>query len=338
MAMGTKENLGMIFTVVILIALIFTGYKIISPFILAILTAVIIAIAVSPLYKKLNRKVKNKNIAALIIVFSIIVFILIPLLFFANAMLQETINFYNTASSLDLSSLSDSIKDITGINADFERYFKETLLGTSNIFIESSAKIRAYILSGLANLFVLFFTLFFFIRDGKVLANKLKDAIPLKEKTKERLGKDIERSIHGLVVGLLIIALLEAIASFIGFYLFNVPNPLIWSFLVLILAMIPLIGPAFVWVPASIYLLIVGQNFDAIGLFIFSAIILSYIDNILRHQVISKTARTPQVLVLLGVFGGITIFGIPGIIIGPLILTILMVIYRIYEEEYVSKN
>ncbi len=338
MAMGTKENLGMIFTVVILIALIFTGYKIISPFILAILTAVIIAIAVSPLYKKLNRKVKNKNIAALIIVFSIIVFILIPLLFFANAMLQETINFYNTASSLDLSSLSDSIKDITGINADFERYFKETLLGTSNIFIESSAKIRAYILSGLANLFVLFFTLFFFIRDGKVLANKLKDAIPLKEKTKERLGKDIERSIHGLVVGLLIIALLEAIASFIGFYLFNVPNPLIWSFLVLILAMIPLIGPAFVWVPASIYLLIVGQNFDAIGLFIFSAIILSYIDNILRHQVISKTARTPQVLVLLGVFGGITIFGIPGIIIGPLILTILMVIYRIYEEEYVSKS
>jgi len=338
MAKGTKENLGIIFTVAILITLIFAGYKIISPFILAILTAVIIAIAVNPLYKKLNKKIRNKNISALIIVVSLIVFVLIPLLFLANAMLQETINFYNTASGLDLSDTSDKIKEITGINADFERYFKETLLSTSNIFIESSAKIRAYILSGIANLLVLFFTLFFFIRDGKILVNKLKDAIPIKEKTKERLSKDIERSIHGLVVGLLIIALLEAITAFIGFYLFNIPNPLIWSFLVLILAMIPLIGPAFIWIPASIYLLIVGQNFNAIGLFIYSVIILNYVDNILRHQVISKTAKTPPVLILWGILGGIIIFGIPGIIIGPLVLSILMALYRVYEEEYVSKS
>jgi len=338
MTTGTKENFGLIFTIVIFVALLFVGYKIISPFLIAVLSAIIIAIAVYPLYERLNKKVKNKNIAALTIILSLIFLILVPLLFFANAMLQETINFYNSASSLDLSSLSDKIKDITGINADFERYFKETVLGTSNIFIESSAKIRAYILSGLANLFVLFFTLFFFIRDGKSLVSKLKDAIPIKEKTKNRLNNDIKNSIQGLVVGLLIIALLEAIVAFIGFYLFNLPNPLIWSFLVLILAMIPLIGPMFIWLPASVYLLITGQNVDAIGLFIYSAIILSYIDNILRHQIMSKTAKTHQILVLLGVFGGITVLGIPGIIIGPLVLTILMVIYKIYEEEYVSKS
>lgn len=338
MAIKGKEEFGMIFMIALFIGLLFLGYKIISPFIIAILSSIIIAIAVHPLYKRINKKIKNKSIASLIVVSSIVIFIILPLLFFANSMLQETINFYNTASSLDLSSLSEKIKDITGINADFERYFKDTILNASNIFIESSAKIRAYILSGIINMFVLFFTLFFFIRDGKNIANKIKDVLPLKDKTKDRLNKEIVNSIQGLLVGLLIIALIEAIVAFIGFYLFNVPNPLIWSFLILILAMIPIVGPIFIWAPAAIYLLLMGQNIEAIGLFIYCTILIGYVDNILKHQVIGKTARTHQIVILLGVLGGIMYLGIPGIIIGPLALSILMVLYRIYEEEYVSKS
>ena len=140
------------------------------------------------------------------------------------------------------------------------------------------------------------------------------------------------------MIGLLIIALLEGILSFIGFYLFNIPNPLVWSFLVVILAMIPMLGPTLVYVPASIFLMITGQTVDGLMLLIYSAITLGYTDNIIRHQIIKKTSKVNQVIALIGVFGGIQLMGIPGIIVGPLILSLLVVIYNIYEEEYASKD
>ena len=141
-----------------------------------------------------------------------------------------------------------------------------------------------------------------------------------------------------LFLGLLIIALIEGALAFIGFYLFNIPTPLVWSFLIIILAMVPLLGPTLVYVPASIYLLVMGQNIEALLLFIYSVITLGYTDNILRHQIMNKTSKINQVALLVGVFGGIQTMGIPGIIIGPLALSLVVAMYRIYEEEYASKD
>ena len=333
-----KKEYGRLIIIASFIALLYISYKIISPFGTALLSSLILAIALQPVYKNLNKKIKNKNSAVLIILFSILFLVIIPLVFFANAMFQEMIELHNTAAQLDLSDTSESINEATGLNINFERYIKDTVYKVSNLFINSSSKITGYILGGLLNVFIIFFTLFFFLRDGKQIAKKLKDVIPFKERIKNKLEEDIVSSVRGLFLGLFIIALIEGIVAFIGFYLFNVPIPLVWSFLVIILAMVPLLGPTLVYIPVSLYLLLVGQTTDAILLFIYSVLTLGYVDNILRHQIISKTSKINQIALLIGVFGGIQVIGIPGIIIGPLVLSLVLAVYRIYEEEYASKS
>jgi predicted PurR-regulated permease PerM len=264
--------------------------------------------------------------------------VLVPLIFFTNAMFQETINLYNTASGMDLSEQSARLQEITNLNVNFERYFKETILKLSQTFITSTSEITGYILGGLLNVFIIFFSLFFFLRDGKLIMKKLRTIVPFRDKIKKRFETEVINSVRGLFLGLLIIALIEGIIAFIGFYLFNIPTPLVWAFIVIILAMVPLLGPTLVYVPASIYLLIMGQTADAILLFVYSVITLGYTDNILRHQILSKTSKINQVVLLVGVFGGIQVMGIPGIIIGPLALSLIMAVYRIYEEEYAPKD
>lgn len=333
-----KGEYGKLILIASFLAMIYISYRIISPFITTLLSSVLIAIIVHPLYEKLKKKTNKKNLSSLIIVFSIIVFILVPLLLFTNSMFGEMIEFHNSANNLNLTQQSDELREITGINIDFERYFKEGLQDFSNIFIFSSSNIRSYFVGGVLNLFILFFTLFFFIRDGKNIAKQVGKAIPFKKRTKIKLKKEIINSIRGLMLGLIIIAVIEGILSFIGFTIFNIPNPLIWSFVIAILAIVPLLGPALVYVPASIYLMINGQIIFGIILLIYFMVTVSYTDMIVKPKIMSKTSKINQVAVLVGLLGGISLWGIPGIIMGPLALAILLSIYKIYEEEYVPKS
>ena len=333
-----NSDYSKLFMISLIILLVYLSYQIISPFFIALLSSFLITIATYPLYNKLNKKIKSKNIASILIVLSIVFFIIIPLLFFANALIQETVGFYNSISGLELTDISDNLKEITGINVDFEDHFKSSLLDISNTFINSGAKIREFILDGILHLFVILFTLFFFLRDGKQIIYKIKDSLPFKSKVKKRFMSETLNVMQGLMLGLLIIALLEGIISFIGFYIFNIPNPLVWSFIIVILAMIPMLGPTLVYLPASLYLVLMGNILDGVMLLIYSIITLGYTDNIVRHQIITKTAKVNPVIALVGVFGGIQLMGIPGIIVGPLVLSLFVVIYKIYEEEYAPKG
>jgi predicted PurR-regulated permease PerM len=333
-----KEEYGKLILIVSFLAMIYIAYKVISPFIATLLSSIIIAIVVYPVYEKLKKKTKKKNLSSLIIVLSIIIFLLIPLLLFTNAMFGEMIGFHNTANSLNLTSQSDALREVTKINIDFERYFKEGLQEFSNVFIFSSSKIRSFLVGGVLNLFILFFTLFFFIRDGKAISKSIGKLIPFKERIKSKLKKELTGSIRGLMLGLLIIAVIEGILSFIGFTIFGIPTPLVWSFLIAIFAIIPLLGPAIVYIPAGIYLIINHQIIAAIVLVVYFMVTVSYTDMIIKPKVMSKTSKINQVAVLIGLLGGISLWGLPGIIIGPLVLAILLSIYRIYEEEYASKS
>ena len=337
---GSKnlKDFGAVFVIASILTLLYISYQIVSPFKTALFTSIILAIALYPIYVSLRKKIKNPNNSALILILSLIFLVLVPLIFFTNAMFQETINLYNSASGMDLSAQSEKLKEITHLDVNFERYFKETILKLSQTFISSSSSITGYILGGLLNMFVIFFSLFFLLRDGPVIVKKLNSIIPFKSHIKNKFEKEVVSSIRGLFLGLLIIALIEGILAFIGFYIFGIPTPLVWAFIVMILAMVPLLGPTLIYIPASIYLFAMGDSYNAIFLLIYNIIALGYTDNILRHQVLNKTSKINQLALLVGVFGGIQVIGIPGIILGPLTLSLILAVYRIYEEEYVSKK
>ena len=175
---------------------------------------------------------------------------------------------------------------------------------------------------------------FFFLKDGKKLSKEIKKIIPLSNYQKARLFKGTQDIINGIFKGFFVIALLEFIASMIGFTIFGIPNPLLWSLFIAIFAMIPFLGPASIWGPAAIYLLIKGEIISAIILILYFGSILSfYMDGILKNQLIGKKTKITPVVSLLGIFGGIKLFGIIGIVVGPLILSLFILIYKLYREE-----
>ena len=162
--------------------------------------------------------------------------------------------------------------------------------------------------------------------------------MPIQDNVEQKLFNEINGVIRGLLSGILIVAILEGIIAFIGFYLFNIPNPLIWAFVIVLAAYFPIVGPATVYVPAAIYLAVMGNFTGAILLFIYSFAFISYLDNLVKPKLMGMKSNINPIVILLGVLGGINLMGLPGIIVGPLILSILFVIYRIYEEENAANS
>jgi predicted PurR-regulated permease PerM len=324
--------------VALILLLLYTSYKIIAPFIASLLGAAVVAVAAYPLYKKFYKKTNKKSLSSLIVILLIILLIVIPLIFFANRLLEETINIYNSANSIELTVFSEKLNEFTGLNINFERHMRESLQEISNLFIISSANLLEKLVRGFLNFFIFFFTLFFLLKDGKKFARKLKKFLPIQENVERKLFNEINNVIKGLLSGILIVAILEGFIAFIGFYIFGIPNPLIWAFVIVLAAYFPIVGPATVYVPAAIYLAIMGDYIGAIFLFIYSFAFISYLDNLVKPKLMGMRSNINPIVVLLGVLGGINLMGLPGMVVGPLILSILFVIYRIYEEENATNS
>jgi predicted PurR-regulated permease PerM len=330
--MALKEYSKYLLILIVLI-LIYLSYKIISPLLPAILGAIIFTIVLHPLYLKIYKKTKRKGLSSFIIILLIIIFIIIPLIFFANRLFTESINAFNAANSMNLTDVSNTLKDITGLNINFERHIRENLESISTFFIFSGSKIIEFLAKGIINILIMLFLIYLLLIRGERIMLDIKKLFPMKKEDRERLFKEIDSIIKGLFKGFFLIAILEGIVAWIGFSLFNVPNPLIWALVIAIFALIPVVGPLLVWPPAVIYLLINHQTTNAILLAIYSGILLTYIDTILKPTVIGKRSKIDSVIVLIGLIGGIKILGLIGAIIGPLVLSILMAIYKIYEEK-----
>jgi predicted PurR-regulated permease PerM len=142
------------------------------------------------------------------------------------------------------------------------------------------------------------------------------------------------------IYGQIMLSLVQGALGGLGFLIFGVSSPILWGLVMAIFAFLPVIGTAFIWVPAGLILLVNGllshSNsllWRGIGLLLYGALIVSTVDNLLRPRIVGRKAHMHPVLVLLGVLGGLQAFGFLGFVIGPLILALLMTFVRIYERE-----
>jgi len=334
MAVIRFKDYGKLLFLILFFAFLYTSYKLISPFMPSILSAIVLTIISYPYFQKLKQITKKENFSAFLIIIILLVLIIIPALFFGSRLIHEAIILHNSVGGWDLHTPSETLKEFTGLNIEFDRYFTETIQDFSKIFIQSGSNLIRFLATGFIYLFATFFMIFFFLKDGKKLSKEIKKIIPLSKYQKGRLFKGTQDIINGIFKGFFFIAVLEFIASMIGFTIFGIPNPLLWSLFIAIFAMIPLLGPATIYVPAAIYLLVKGNITYAILLLLYFGGILSfYMDSILKNQLIGKKAKVTPIVSLLGIFGGIKLFGIIGIVVGPLILSLFILIYKLYREE-----
>ena len=331
-----EENIKKIAVPVVLVILIVLSFLILKPILMSVIMGIILAYILTPIYRKLFKFTKSKNLSAIIICLVLIILIVIPLWFLTPIAINQSIKIYFASQQLDF---------ITPLKKFFQSFFSsqefnDQLANTLHTFV---TKITTSLMSSLSkliinlptlslHLLVLAFTFFFVLRDGDDMMEYIKTLIPFSKDIQKKILDYTKSITNSVIYGQIIIGFVQGIIVGIGLFVFNVPNALILTIVTIFASVLPIIGPFLVWIPVAVYLFIGGNNVAAWGIIIFG-VISSSIDNILRPIIVSKATKMHSAIVLVGMIGGLFFFGIIGLILGPLILAYLLIILEVYRSK-----
>lgn len=338
--MSNGKEVRKYFIIAVLVTLSVLCFFLIKPFIIPILSALILAYIFYPIYNKINQLTKKETISALITTLLILLVISLPLIFVANTFAKQSHTIYllakqNVAGGFICppeSAICDKISEMISL-PQIQVFLLNALGEATNFILSYTATFILKIPKFIIGFFIMLFTIFYAFKDGKKFINNLFKWIPLKEKNKEHLRKRIDEVTAALIYGIMIIAIIQGLVAMVGFYIFNVPSPLFWGIIMILLSVIPFTGSWLVWFPAAMIKMVGGDFNNGVGLLLYGLLIVSTIDNIIRPKIVGSRAKIHPLTVLIGVVGGMFLFGIIGIILGPLLLEIFLVFLSIYREK-----
>jgi predicted PurR-regulated permease PerM len=219
-------------------------------------------------------------------------------------------------------------------------YIETTIKETTTKITDSISNILFSIPIFILDLFIILFVMFFLFRDGKIFVYKIERLLPLKDRFRQHVFKKLNDMTYAVIYGSIIIAIIQGTLGGIGFLVFGLPSPLLWGAVMTFAALIPYVGSSIIWLPASLILIFNGYfNLETtlivkgILFMLYGMFVIATIDNILKPKIIGDKAGLHPILVLLGVVGGLSLFGFIGIILGPIIFAMLVAFIDIYEEE-----
>jgi predicted PurR-regulated permease PerM len=341
----SKSRLSPWFLLALLVIVGWISLQIVGVFINYVLMGLFIAFITHPMYDWLAKRVRYTPLAAMLMVLSVTLVVLVPLAFLLIELVDELRGILRT---LDVATLEAQFTEI--LARLLELFGQEpgepgtgpglldVIIPSLNAFISRFASnLLGVIAEGIIGTFVMLYVLYYGYTDGGRFLAAIREILPLQAKQRDLLIAEVGNVVQGVLYGHVLTAIVQAVLGGIGFYIFGVPNVVFWTALMFILSLLPVIGPPVVWLPWGIYLLLSGDTFNGIGLLIYSAIMVSSLDNILRPKFIGDRAHIHPVVVLLGVLGGLVVFGFSGLILGPLVLSIFVTIVDLYRTEFVSQ-
>ncbi|MBO9727129.1 MAG: AI-2E family transporter [Chitinophaga sp.] len=278
----------------------------------------------------------NKSLAATLLLVLSFLIILLPVGMLVN-MLAAKITFAASHSTEVLNSLKQT-------NARLEQTLGMGLL-TPERLQKLQEKITA-ILPGflgatfntLTTIALMYFMLFFMLVNGRKMEESLYEYIPLKDENVERLGKEFNTLVIANAVGIPLIAVVQGIVSLIGYLIFGIPQPFFWFVVTCFTAMLPVIGAAAVYVPLGVYLLAVGNTWQGVAILVYGFGVVGTSDNIARMLLAKRIADVHPLITIFGVIIGVSLFGFIGLIFGPLLISMFILLLEIYGNEFVVKR
>src|SRR3989344_6034906 len=333
MKRGTDNSSLYVFLILLVLSLIIS-YFIIKPFIGALLWAFVVAFTFNPVTNWLEKIVKKRFIATIITLLLVVLIVTLPFILLTNSLINESVEIYFKAQNLNIEGIAQKVSTyLEGQNFDLNFYFKQGINKSLQYILNSLSDFAFHIPQRAVRTVMFLFATFYFLYDGKAIVGKIKDILPLKDKHKEGLITRLKEGMYAATYGLIVVSVIQGIIATIGLVIFKVPSPLLWGVVSFFLILLPIVGAAMVWLPAAIYKIALGDLFNGIGLIIYGTLVLSSMDYILKPKLIGAKARIHPLIIILGVFGGLALFGFTGVIIGPVLLMIAKVFLEVYKEE-----
>lgn len=328
-----KYFLFILLSITIILALL-----ILYPFLTMFILAAAFAVVLNPVYLWIKRHlVWNVSwVASLLTVILFLAFLCVPLFFVGKAVFNQTQDMYYSivgsgASNHFIETIDSSINRVLPSGFVFDTHSKITELISS-----LSSNLAQFFSSTLNSVFMfvlMMFTLFYLLKDGEKWKNGLIKIFPLSDNNISSILLDLKKSINKIFKGSFIIAIAQGVLAWIGLTVFGVPNAIIWAVVAGIASFVPTIGTSIVTVPAILFLFFTGMQLQALGLLLWSILLVGTIDNVLSPYIISKDTAIPSLFILFSILGAISLVGPLGILIGPLVLSLLYSLISIYKKE-----
>ena len=333
-AMMDNEYFRKITTTAILIILVVLSFLILKPILLSIIMGLIMAVVFSPAYDWILRKTKMKSIALISICLFLMVLIILLFWLLMPIFVKQSFEIYVAAQKIDFVQVFTKIfpsLSAEEFTAQFGSIFSGFITSSLNSLVTSVSSLLLNFPIIFLHMIVVFATFFFVLKDKDEILEYLKSLLPFSKDVERRLFQSSTNITRSVIYGQIVIGFIQGLIAGLGFLFFGVPNTIFLTLLA-VLAGILIIGPAIIWIPVVIYLLLAGNGFAAAGVTFFG-IISAVIDNFLRPFFISKSSKMHPLLSLTGMIGGVLFFGILGFIIGPLVLAYVIIILEIYRGK-----
>jgi len=320
----------------------YLSYKVVKPFFAPIAWAIVFAIVFYPLYLVFLKYVKFKSLSSFFTVIAIILILLGPISYFAYMLVNEIADMaqhleaghYNIGDILEHPSIAwvlERIKTIPPLED----------LNVEGMLIQTASNIRSVVIGsitvGARNLLqlgtdfvIMLFTAYFLLKDGPDFIGKLRNYLPFSDPQKDRLERQVKDMVISTIYGGILVAMIQGAIGGTAFWALGLPGFVLWGAAIFIFSFVPVIGTTAVWGPAAIYLFLSGQAGKGIILTLIGAFIIGMVDNLLKPIIISGRTKMHTLLIFFSVLGGINVFGIIGLIMGPLTVALFVSVLDIF--------
>lgn len=334
-------------TFLFLLLILSVGFgAILWPFAGAILWALVIATVFRPLFQRLASALQQKRtLAAVTTLALIVVTVILPLSLISRALVQEGLSTYQRIQSGEL---------------DFARYFQRLLealptwitnlldrLGLTSVELVEQ-RLSTVLTKGIqllagkvlslgqntmefiVSLSIMLYLLFFLLRDGDDLAQRITGAIPLRPELQRKLAGRFTTVLRATVKGNLVVAIVQGGLGGLIFWILGLNAPVLWGAFMAVLSLLPAVGTGLVWFPTAVYLVVTGETAKGIILAAYGLLVIGSVDNVLRPILVGKDTQMPDYIILLSTLGGLATFGFNGFVIGPMIAAMFITVWDIF--------
>lgn len=318
-------------------------WAMLRPFIEVLLWSVVLVVVFYPVHKRIEGRVGSPSWAAVLSCLLVIVTILVPLTLLTLAVVRELTGFAQSFQS-NVEGLLDPNSPTTGpllrwlgqyvdINQlRSQGFIAERLRNLSGTLASRTLGIVGGAVGVVVEIFFVIFTMYYLFRDGERVRVAFRAALPVDRARSGEIVKRTSEVIGASVYGVLVIATIQGALGGLAFWLLGLPSPLLWGVLMIFLSMIPLAGAFIVWVPAAVYLGLTGEVGKAVMLTVWGALVIGSVDNFLRPKLVGEKTRLHELLIFFSVLGGLQVFGVLGLVLGPVIVAVTLALLEILRH------
>jgi predicted PurR-regulated permease PerM len=324
-----------VFSAVLLVLL----YLIFRPYFSVIFVSGVLAVSFYPIYKKTLGEVGgNKSLASFVATSLILIFIIVPLAVFSVLLLREAVGLYNMVVLQNdhqsflyqlnawVNNLNSLITQSTSFEIDLGAYAR----GILNWIIGHFGSVFAAVFGGILNFILMLLSLYYFFIYGERIKTGLVKWSPLPNEYDEDFVQTLRASMDAVFRGRILVSIAQGVFIGLGFLLFGVGSPVLWGFVGAIVSLVPILGTSLITIPAIAYLFLSGHTSAAFGLFLWAALAVGLVDNLISALFLKNKIKIHPLIVLFSILGGVEAFGVIGFLVGPVVVSAFLALTRIY--------